>query len=287
MRIFYTSSDGQQFDFSTLKDAPSPRIARIKAADFHKWEYYADGIQQQYGMMVSQYNRDPVEYEVQLYLYGSVEERETFLERFHNAIMRDITLNTPGRLTWGDWQIDCVVIASDTYPHETLPFTTVNDLRIYCPVPRWMLPEAHNIKQGLHRVGPPAIGTGFPFDWPIDYAPIMEPIEYVLSINHHIPSDFTMVIYGPVDNPRLTIGGHVYGINYGIPQQMSVTIDSRKKTVLMSDGQNLFNYRDFESSIFEKIGYGTLTVERNSDFAAKLIVYKESDEPRWTLLSQM
>ena len=286
MRIFYTSSDGQKFDFSTLKDAPSPRIARIKSADFHRWEYYADGISQQYGMMVSQYNRDPVEYEVQLYLYGSVEERETFLERFHNAIMRDITLNTPGRLTWGDWQIDCVVIASDTYPHETLPFTTVNDLRIYCPNPRWMLPETINIVKGVSPVG---INTGFEyaFDWPIDYAAPMKPNEYIFSVNHHIPSDFKLYIYGPVSRPKLTIADHVYEIETAIPQGLYVEVDSRNKTVMRSDGKNLFNYRNFESSIFEKIPSGKITVKRSADFMARLTIYKESDEPRWTLLSQM
>ena len=286
MRIFYTSSDGQQFDFSTLKDAPSPRIARIKAADFHRWEYYAEGVGQQYGMAVSQYNRDPVEYEAQLYLYGSPGEREMFLERFHNAIMHDIAMNTPGKLTWGDWQIDCVVIASDTYPHETLPFTTVNDLRIYCPNPRWILPEAHNISKGMTG-DDTTINPFFPFDWPIDFAPASFTRDYVLSIAHHIPSDFKLWIYGPAKNPHITIGGHVYGINYTIPARMSAVIDSRAKTVTLSDGTNLFNYRDFASSIFEKIPNGSVTVKRDSNFAAKLIVYKESDEPRWTLLSQM
>ena len=285
MRIFYTSSDGQKFDFSTLKDAPSPRIARIKAADFHRWEYYAEGVGQQYGMAVSQYNRDPVEYEAQLYLYGSPEEREMFLERFHNACMHDIAMNTPGRLTWGDWQIDCVVIASDTYPHETLPFTTVNDLRFYCPNPRWMLPEAINIHKGTDYIGTNT-GWEYEFDFPIDYVGRI-PSEEIVSINHHIPSDFTLRIYGPATNPFVTIAGHEYGINYKIPARMSAVIDSRAKTVMLSDGTNLFNYRNFEQSAFEKIPSGKVLIKRNSDFKALLTVYQESDEPRWKLLSQM
>ena len=287
MRIFYTGSEGETFDFSTLDNAPSPRIVRIKTADFHHWEYLADGVAQKYGLNVAQYTKDPVEYETQLYIYGSKAERETFLERFHNVAMHDITMNTPGKLTWGEWEIDCVVIFSDTYPHESIPGVTVNDVRFYCPYPRWMKPEAYNIRQGMTTIGEASESDVFPFDFPIDFEPISVPSIYTLSLSHHIPSDFKLIIYGPAAKPQITISGHVYGINYSIPARMYATIDSKEKTVMLSDGKNLFNYRNFESSIFQKINYGKLEIKRSGNFAAKLIVYKESDEPRWTLLSQM
>lgn len=283
MRIFYTGSEGEQFDFSTLDNAPTPRIVRIKTADFHHWEYLADGVAQKYGLNVAQYTKDPVEYETQLYIYGSKAEREAFLERFHNAAMHDITMNTPGKLTWGEWEIDCVVISSDTYPHESIPGVTVNDVRFYCPYPRWMKPEAHNIPKGTTTFTPSyADNAKFPFDFPTGFAPPILPKTYALPNPHHIPSDFIMQIYGPVLNPRVTIGGHLYGIDYNIPAQMSAIIDSRKHKVTLSNGKNLFNYRNFESSIFEKIGTGMIPVERDQDFAMRLIIYKESDEPRWT-----
>lgn len=283
MKIFYTSAEGEQFDFSTLNDAPTPRIVRIKTADFHHWEYLADGVAQKYGLNVAQYTKDPVEYETQLYIYGSKEEREAFLERFHNAAMHDITMNTPGKLTWGEWEIDCVVISSDTYPHESIPGVTVNDVRFYCPYPRWMKPEAYNFpKATTHKTPYYASNAEFPFDFPVGFDYNTVPKKYTLSVAHHIPSDFKLWIYGPARNPRITIGGHVYGLDYEIPPMMYAVIDSRKHTVLLSNGRNLFNYRNFESSIFEKIPNGKVKVDRSDNFAAKLIIYKESDEPRWT-----
>lgn len=287
MRILYTSSEGQQFDFSTLSDAPTPRITRIKSADFHTWEYWPEGTPLQYGLNVARYTRDAARYETQLYIYGTPEEREEFLESFHNAIMHDIALNQPGTLTWGEWQIGAVVISSDTYPHEELEHVTVNDLVFYCPNPRWMQRQKIEIEKGTTEKWEPFGGSSFPFDWPVGYAPILAPAEYTYHITHHVPSDFVLRIYGPAYNPHVTIGGHVYGINFSIPAQMYAEIDSRNHTVMLSNGMNLFNYRDFESSVFEKIGNGNITVKRSSDFSALLTIYKESDEPRWNLYMQI
>lgn len=287
MRILYTSSEGAVFDFSTLKDAPSPRLTRIKTADFHNWEYVPDGVPMQYGVNVARYTRDAARYETQLYIYGTPTEREAFLEEFHNAIMHDIALNTPGTLTWGDWQISAVVIASDTYPHEDLDHVTVNDLTFYCPNPRWLYPLTTIADKGT--VPEELTDDGFldfPFDFNIDFAPRQITRVDKINVPHHIPSDFEMRIYGPADNPRVTVGGHTYGINYNIPAFKYVDIDSRKHTVMMSDGTNLFNYRDFESSVFEKIGYGRLDLVRSSNFKVRLTIYQESDEPRWSLSLQ-
>lgn len=297
MRILYTSSEGAVFDFSTLKNAPSPRLTRIKTADFHKWEYVPDGVAMQYGVNVARYTRDAARYETQLYIYGTPAERETFLEEFHNAIMHDIAMNTPGTLTWGEWQISAVVIASDTYPHEDLDHVTVNDLTFYCPNPRWVLPETYKFSKGLTVLGNYDSDKGgghrgndgfFPFEWGygILWAAPAVPKTYALDISHHVPSDFRLVINGPASRPRVTIGGNVYGVNYVVPPYKSITIDSKAHTVMLSDGTNLFNYRDFENPVFEKIGYGKLDVLRSEDFSFELTVYKESDEPRWNLLSQ-
>ena len=290
MRILYTSSEGAVFDFSTLKQAPSPRLTRIKTADFHKWEYVPDGVPMQYGVNVARYTRDAARYETQLYIYGTPSEREAFLEEFHNAIMHDIALNTPGTLTWGEWQIGAVVIASDTYPHEDLDHVTVNDLTFYCPNPRWVLPEEFTFPGGEDAREIPATWSNeFPMDFLRNRAMYAEANfippyrnNRTFTINHHIPSDFQLKIYGPARSPVVTIGGHNYGIDYYIPGTAYAVIDSRKHTVMMSTGENLFNYRSFKESVFEKIGYGELEFSTSAVFDVELTVYKESDEPRWS-----
>lgn len=297
MRILYTSSEGQQFDFSTLSDAPTPRITRIKSADFHSWEYWPEGTPLQYGLNVARYTRDAARYETQLYIYGTPEEREEFLESFHNAIMHDIALNQPGVLTWGEWQIGAVVISSDTYPHEELDHVTVNDLVFYCPNPRWMLPERHYFSGEIEEdTSPVSWSNEFPADFTIKNRTLIAPANfiaprvpknYTLAINHHIPSDFTLKIYGPAVSPVIKIGGNNYGLHYEIPGYKYAEIDSRNNTVMLSDGTNLFNYRLSETSVFTKIGYGRLPIIPNGAYDFELTIYKESDEPRWNLYTQI
>lgn len=297
MRILYTSSEGAEFDFSTLKDAPSPRLTRIKTADFHKWEYVPDGVAMQYGVNVARYTRDAARYETQLYVYGTPEEREEFLEEFHNAIMHDVTMNTPGVLTWGDWQINAVVIASDTYPHEDIEHITVNDLTFYCPNPRWVLPEKFHFDMDVIDEEIPATWSNeFPLDFQIKNRAMYAPANFIpprntgerfITISHHVPSDFTLRIYGPIQTPIITIGGHKYGINYYIPGKTYAEIDSRYHTVMLSNGTNLFNYRLFQESVFQKIGYGKIEIAPETSCAFDLTIYKESDEPRWNLYSQI
>lgn len=297
MRILYTSSEGQQFDFSTLSDAQTPRVTRIKAADFHKWEYWPEGTPLQYGLNVSRYTRDAAQYETQLYIYGTPAEREEFLESFHNAIMHDIALNSPGVLTWGDWQISAVVLSSDTYPHGELEHVTVNDLVFYCPDPRWMQPERHYFSGELEEDETEVSWSNeFPADFtnrnrtivaPANFIAPRTPKTYTLAIGHHIPSDFTLKIYGPAVSPVIRIGDSNYGLRYSIPGYMYAEIDSRNHTVMLSDGTNLFNYRLSETSVFTKIGYGRVPIIPNGTYDFELTIFKESDEPRWSLYTQM
>jgi hypothetical protein len=287
MRIFYISADGQKFDFSTLSDAPTPRIARLKTADFHRWEYTPDGVERQLGFNLAGFRRTAAEYEAQLYIFGSTYERDGFLKTFHAAAMHDAAMKTPGTLTWGDWQIEAYVVYSDTYPLDGVEHVTVNDVRFYCPYPRWMMSDYFEIKQGKKSMTGDYNASTFPFDFPFIFAFRKAPTDQIIQVRHHIPSDFELTINGPVTNPRLTIGKMVYGVNATIPPLMSVTIKSRTHEVLRSDGLNLFGYRTFENSVFEKINPGNLTVKRSDDFSATLKLWKESDEPTWNLYSQM
>jgi hypothetical protein len=116
--------------------------------------------------------------------------------------------------------------------------------------------------------------------------------EYVMTsgkrdiINdNYVSSDFILTIYGFVNNPSIVIGGHQYQINTIVLEGERLVIDSKNKTVqkigILGDVTNVFNSRNKDSSIFEKIPSGTQSVVYAGTYDIELKVIEERSEPKW------
>ena len=108
-------------------------------------------------------------------------------------------------------------------------------------------------------------------------------------------SGFKMIIYGPCINPLIRIAGHVYELRTTLYDGEYAVIDSstryakdRKIIKVKADGteENLFNSKNNESSIWEKIPAGLSIVSWNGAFGFDIILFNERGTPRWTLHSQ-
>ncbi|MCD8208144.1 MAG: hypothetical protein LUD72_09440, partial [Bacteroidales bacterium] len=92
-------------------------------------------------------------------------------------------------------------------------------------------------------------------------------------------------IWGPITNPSIVIGGHIYQVNITIPSGSYCVIDSRYKTVTLYDrygnvAENVFNSRYKNESIFEQIDSGTQQL--NSPCVVDLILFDERSTPIWS-----
>lgn len=119
------------------------------------------------------------------------------------------------------------------------------------------------------------------------------PYDYTSNIldTHLINPDFTssnfrMRIYGPVEGPSVTIGGHVYEVAASVSAHEYLEIDSVDKTIILTkkngEVSNCFNARNRASYIFEKIPSGTSTVALSGDFKVDVTLLEERSEPKWT-----
>ena len=107
--------------------------------------------------------------------------------------------------------------------------------------------------------------------------------------DHYAACDFRLIIYGPCDNPEIRINGHLYKVTVHLAAGDYLEIDSRDNTVyqVKLDGRriNLFNQRDKESGIFEKIPTGRCSVYWATEgFGFDLTLFQERSEPVWNLL---
>ena len=130
INITYVASSGNTYDLM------ADRAIRTKNANYHKWTWAAAGNAVQFGRHVTGFTRDPAVYETRLMFRGTYAQNKADIEALHEDFERDMINNTPGKIIWGSYYIECFVTASSTYPDDYN--RTVNDIEIFCPYPFWM-----------------------------------------------------------------------------------------------------------------------------------------------------
>lgn len=254
-----------------------------KAANFHTWEFSAIGNNLQYGQQVTGFTKDPAVYSADLVFNGSTFSRRQSIASLHEDFEIDIRTSRPGRLTWGQWYIDCFAVASTTTPSDRANYT-VNAVDFYCPRPFWV----REVKKSIfpQTVGGDQSFLDYQFDYRYDYY-YGSPGIAVWQTDISLSSDFALVVFGPAADPRILINGHPYEFYDTLEGNEYVTIDSRSNTIYKSlaNGQkaNLFDQRNKAESIFERIPGGTLTFNWSGSFGFDLTLYDERSEPTWSI----
>ena len=126
-------------------------------------------------------------------------------------------------------------------------------------------------------------GMDFPFDFSFDFAADKRGVEQ-WDVEHITSSDFRMTIFGPCINPRILINGYPYEVIATLEKNEYMVIDSIEQTVTkyMENGTavNMFDYRGYDYSVFEKISSGLLTLNWSGDFGFDLILFLKRREAR-------
>ena len=271
MILKYTSSNGQTYDLKVGH-------FRTRTADYHNYNWQPQTIAQQYGVNAYRFDKNAITYETTMTVFGTLQERRTYLNLLHAAFEHDIVTMTPGRITHGQYYIECYIIASSTYYDN--PWTN-NTLSIYCPYPFWR----NDIEYRLHVADAQEYEwLDFPYDFPFDYRATLPGFSMVM--NPGVKSaDWLMKIHGYASNPVVYIGGIAIGANAVIGSEETLVISSKNKTVvkIAANGQeeNLFNARLKESSIFDPFPSVELPVMWSGTFDIDLILYEERSEPLW------
>lgn len=270
--IKYIASSGDEYDLTA-------NGILHRSANYYSWTWGVEGTKLQYGTRVSNFAREAAEYDAELVFYGEPAALRRTIRALHNDFENDLRSKAPGRIILGDYYIDCYVTQSTADPLET--WTYISDkIHIYVPYPFWMqdffvsLPVSRTTTGGF---------LDYPYDYMYDYT---SPAVGTRSIQSDFPfeSEFKMVIYGPVVNPRITINNYPYVLYATIPSNAYVVIDSRNKSIMMYSGgtkTNMFNFRNKTDSIFAKIPGGNLLITWDSSFGCDITIFHEKSEPEF------
>lgn len=279
IELKYIASSGNEYNLKA-KDK-----LRSRLTNYHTWKYIPQGTKLKHGTRVSTFTKDAAEYTTQLVFSGSIEDRAAYIDKLHTDIERDILNLTPGRIVWGKWYIECFLNVSSTYPDPENDGWTNNDLTIYCPRPYW-IKEAHQDFLSASAGGSDDDEfLDYEFDYEYDYTGQAKGVS-IWGRDFPFPSKFKMSISGPVEDPSVRINGHLYQVFNSLRIGENITIDSRDNTIVKqyqnATSGSIFDDRNKESSVFEDIPAGDLTLSWTGDFAFSLTLYEERSEPSWS-----
>lgn len=269
MILYYKSSNGQDYNLKVGH-------LRMRTADFHTYTWTPAAVTQQYGERPYRFEKAPMTYTAQLSVFGTMDEKKTFLNLLHAAFDHDIYNMTPGKIVHGEYEIECYITMSSTYYDNPYIY---NDLTIYCPYPAWKREIKTELREADEIIYP---FLGYPHGYNYDYKGVLPGYAQVIN-TAEAPAQYKLVIYGAVTNPLVMVDDIAIGVNATIGANERVEISSIDKTVISygSVKKNLFNQRVKTSSLFNRIAPGEHTILWSGNFNADLILYEERSEPLW------
>lgn len=216
------------------------------------------------------------------------EEFHHFANLFFEIIDADNIANQRGKLYIGEYYVECNVISSNkTFWKETFRGME-NAVKILIPYPYWCHELAKSFLKGniVNETGAKTGKLSYPYRYPYRYS-MPQDVGFILN-DHYAACDFKMIIYGPCTNPSILINGHLYEVTTTLYTGEYLVVDSRNNTVIryLNDRrtENLFNWRNKDHSLFEKIPSGHCSVLWNTDaFGFDIVLFQERSEPKWNL----
>ena len=278
--IRYVGSSGNSYDLKADS-------LRLKEADFHAYSWTMDTTTRQYGVKLSRFKRDAITYTATLQFRGSYSTRRDAIEAIYEDFETDILNQSPGRLYWGSCYIECYAISNDTYPDDKNQYTE-REVSFYCPYPFWI--EETEIEIGtLSESTTTDTDKGYDDGYAYSYSYAASQTIKHITLSHYGLATYKLVASGPASYVSVSIDGTLRTVNYSIAQGETLTIDTRPNLesdkriyVTASDGTttNVFDYRDPDSGIFDKIQPGILSIDYSRAYPITLTLYAERSEPK-------
>lgn len=126
-------------------------------------------------------------------------------------------------------------------------------------------------------------GLDHPFDYPYDFVGTSH--NGLVKNAGFLSSNFQFKIYGPYENPAVSVGRHTYKVNTVLESGEYLVIDSLTKKIfkVKRNGEkiNEFHLRDSMFDVFQKIPPEDCTITWSGFFGFDLTIFSERSEPSW------
>lgn len=196
---------------------------------------------------------------------------------------KDVLAMQHGKIIIGDYYFRCFVTKSQKKNYLTTNRHMTVTLYLTSDFPYWVKETRHVISLLADDVAENTSGFDYSFEYPFEY--LNDVANKAISNTDFAASNFRMTINGACVDPAIHIGDHLYQVYCTVNEGEYLTIDSTSKTIILTanDGTqtNVFNSRNKDSYIFEKIQSGKNVVSWPGTFTFEIIILEERSEPRW------
>lgn len=278
--IFYENSNGEKI---SLDEWPVV-IEDIEDLFGSEWKYEATENKNRNSSKVNRFYRTNVTKKINLQVFADSEEEfyET-MDRLNDITDVDIISGSPGKLWYGDYYLMCYMTESQPKDYEDIFYAIDIERTITSFYPFWISKHTYDFYSYETASRNNKRYTG---KYPYRYANGLKS-NYIIN-PHFTNANFQMIIYGPVVNPQVIVGGTPYLVNIVLEEGEYLVIDSRTETVtkVMNNGQrvNAYHNRQKGRNFFKKIPPGRQMISWTGKFEFDLIIYEERGEPRWRTL---
>lgn len=283
--LLYENSAGDVID---LRQNPiwAQELETILSA---KWDYATQSAQYGTGR-ISEFYRGTQEKSLKLAVMADDQAGlNAIVEKMMSIVEYDIRNKQPGRLWRYGSYMHCYIVAHDYAEYEELYDATDWTVKIVAEDPVWI--EEKTISIGI--LDPSTMTDGKQYSeelycYPYKYVDTETSVKK--DIEHYAPFDFRLVAYGPAAELNVSINGHQYAVNYAIETGEYMVVDSREAAlperhafIVRSDGTevNVFNFRNANSLLLQKIEPGRLVINYNRLYGIDLTLFKRRNTPRW------
>ena len=209
------------------------------------------------------------------------------VNHFYEVVEADTAANVTGRLYIGEYYLACNIVSSKKSFWTDLYNGMDNRVSLLTPYPLWRR-ETRKVfykNNAAATFSLRGVYLQYPFGYPYKYSAPAN-IAYMQN-EHYGPCGFKMVIYGPCVDPAIRINGHLHEVITTLADGEYIVVDTKDNSIkkYATDGtaSDLFNARNKQSEIFEKIPAGNLAISWNLSFGFDITLYQERSEPRWIL----
>ena len=287
----FVSSSGKEFDLKSFDSV------KLQKGNFHKVTWTPEVTAKQWGTTINRFKKSAQEFECTFKFIGDPDKRKQQIDDFSYECEYDLSNMTPGRLYWNgtyEQYIEGYFNTSDTHPVDSGMTYTEMVSTFYAPFPFWIFESFLQIDPNNYEDLPQRPDVkGYPLDrdisYPYTYSYPMTGNAGSIEIVSPFGVDYHVEIYGPIsDFFETIINDHVYKVNYPLRTGQKLIIDSRdtvpisKKCYVLNENgteTNVFDYRDPQSSLFERITGREAIIYFDKPYKLDLTLFGERSAP--------
>lgn len=271
MNIYYENHTGQIIHLSewpAMIQNPEDLIS-------YEWKYDTKNYK------ITGFKKEITEKNIEVSIFAdSKDEFTDIINKIFEIAEIDVLQEKPGKLYFNEQYLKCYIFKDGLSEFDPDMEATDITLSIVSDAPKWINErkfEFRSIKK---------VESWLDHEYNHNYDYMADRINRNINNESFADSEFQLIVYGPCINPVIYINEHEYSIECSLEEGDYIIIDSLEKTIMKTsnDGtiENVFDLRNRDSYIFQKIPNGIIQVLSEMEFGFDLIILEERSKPLWT-----